>query len=90
MSSNAKAYLFTIVSLIITPLVTFAIYRPFTQDDPMLLGVAVIISAMPVATAGTMLCVEYEGDEKLMAQVTFLTTVLSVITIPMLAVILPG
>ena len=90
MFSNAKAYIYTLISVIITPLIIFAIYRPFTADDPLLLGVAVIISAMPVATAGTMLCVEYGGDEKLMAQVTFLTTVISVITIPLLAVLLPS
>ena len=90
MFTNVKAYIYTFISIIVTPILIFAIYRPFTMDDPLLLGVAVIISAMPVATAGTMLCVEYDGDEKLMAQITFLTTVISVFTIPLLAVLLPG
>jgi predicted permease len=35
-----------------------------------------------------MLCVEYGGDEKFMAQITFLTTLVSVITIPVIAVLL--
>ena len=89
MFANVKSYIFTLISVVVTPLVIFAIYRPFTTSDPMLLGVAVITCAMPVATAGTMLCVEYGSDEKFMAQNTFLTTVISVFTIPLLAVLLP-
>ena len=45
-----------------------------------------IISAMPVATNGTMLCLQYNVDEKLMAQGTFITTLASLVTIPVLAV----
>ena len=52
--------------------------------DPFLLAVIVVISGMPVATNGTMLCYQYGGDSKTMAQGTFVTTVLSVVTIPLL------
>ena len=88
MFTNVKTYLFTVFSVIVTPLLIYLIYRPFTAADPLLLGVAVIVFAMPVATAGTMLCVQYGGDEKFMAQTTFLTTLVSVVTIPLLAVFL--
>ena len=88
MFNNVRAYVFTVMSVIVTPLVMYCVYKPFTTSDPMLLGVCVIISAMPVATAGTMLCVEYGGDEKFMAQITFLTTLASVVTIPLMALIL--
>lgn len=88
MFNNVRAYVFTLMSVVVTPLVMYCIYRPFTASDPMLLGVCVIISAMPVATAGTMLCVEYGGDERFMAQITFLTTLASVVTIPLMALIL--
>lgn len=85
MFSNVKAYIFTVISVVVTPLVMYLIFRPFVSADPLLLGVMTIISAMPVATAGTMLCVSYGGDEKFMAQVTFLTTLASVVTIPVFA-----
>ena len=88
MFTNVKAYLFAIIQVIVTPLVMYFLYLPVCGDNAMLLGETVIISAMPVATAGTMLCVEYGGDEKFMAQITFITTLATVITIPLLAVVL--
>ena len=54
----------------------------------MLYGVAVSQMAMPVAVTGTLMCATYGGDQRSMAQVTFLTTVMSIITIPILAVML--
>ena len=49
----------------------------------LVLGVAVAQMAMPAAVNGTMLCLEFNGDADAMAQVTFLTTVLSIVTIPL-------
>ena len=59
----------------------------FLVSDPVLLGVIVLLSAMPVATNGTMLCYQYGGDSKTMAQGTFVTTLGAVFTIPLLAVL---
>lgn len=87
MFSNKKVYLFAFFRLLILPLVIFFLYRMFVTDK-LLLGVCVIISAMPVATNGTMLCLQYNADEKLMAQGTFITTLASLVTIPLLAVFL--
>lgn len=84
MFSNKKVYLFAAFRLLILPLAVFFIYRMFVTDR-LLLGVCVIISAMPVATNGTMLCLQYNADEKLMAQGTFITTLASLVTIPLLA-----
>lgn len=53
--------------------------------ETMLLNVAVVQMAMPVAVSGTMMCVEFGGDTESMAQITFLTTVLSIVTIPLAA-----
>lgn len=86
MFSNTRIYIFSIFRLILVPLLTYLIFKLFVKDM-LLLGVCVIIAAMPVATNGTMLCLQYRGDEKLMAQGTFLTTLLSVITIPVMAML---
>lgn len=88
MFTNVKAYLVTIVSVLITPLLIFFIFNPFAGGNSLLIGEAVNIAGMPVATAGTMLCVEYGGDEKLMAQMTFISTIASLVTIPLLTVFL--
>lgn len=84
MFGNIRIYVFALLRLIIAPLLTFAIFRTWIQDE-LLLGIAVIVAAMPVATNGTMLCLQYKGDEHLMAEGTFITTLLSMITIPLLA-----
>ena len=68
-----------------TPLVWLPLH--FLVSDPVLLGVIVLLSAMPVATNGTMLCYQYGGDSKTMAQGTFVTTLGAVFTIPLLAVL---
>ena len=53
--------------------------------DPLILGVAVAQMAMPAAVNGSMLCLEFGGDADAMAQSIFLTTVLSIVTIPVAA-----
>lgn len=86
MFSNVKVYVFALFRLLILPIIIYFIYRSFITDT-LLLGECVIISAMPVATNGTMLCLQYDADEKLMAQGTFITTLASLVTIPLLAML---
>ena len=87
MFGDIKAYLFTFICVVVTPAVVYLCYFTFVTE-PLALGEAVIMAGLPVATAGTMLCVEYGGDEKFMAQITFLSTLASVISIPLIAVFL--
>lgn len=47
-----------------------------------------VVIAMPVATYGTILCLRHGKDTTLITEVTFITTLLSVFTIPLLALIL--
>jgi predicted permease len=49
-----------------------------------MLGVLVALSAMPTATNATMLSMEYGGNEQLASKGVFLTTLFSVVTIPLL------
>ena len=53
--------------------------------DPFVTSVAVVPSAMPVATNGIMLCLQYGQDERVMTQGLFLTTLFSVLSIPLMA-----
>ena len=62
------------------------IFRLFVPD-PVMLAILVVVAGMPVATNGTMLCYQYGGDTKTMAQGTFVTTVASVATIPLLVML---
>lgn len=67
--------------LLIIPVITWFVFH-FFVTNPLLLGVIVVISGMPVATNGTMLCYQYGGNTQTMAQGTFVTTILSMLTIP--------
>ncbi|SFB05521.1 hypothetical protein SAMN05216249_1083 [Acetitomaculum ruminis DSM 5522] len=87
MFNNYKAYIITFFSVVVSPIITWGMLHFFVSNE-LTLNIAVVLSAMPVATSGTMLCVEYGGDEKFMAQVTFLTTLVTVVTIPAVAMFL--
>ena len=56
--------------------------------EAMAVNVTVLQMAMPVAVNGTLLSMEYGGDTECMAQITFLTTAASIVTIPIVAVLL--
>ena len=56
--------------------------------DPVVLGVIVVVFAMPTATMVSMLAGEYGGDEEAAVQGVFLTTLLSMVTIPLLMALL--
>ena len=53
--------------------------------DPQIIQINTLIIAMPVASFGTIFCLKFGVDETVMAQGTFLTTVLSLFTIPVVA-----
>jgi predicted permease len=52
--------------------------------DAYVVNINTVVIAMPVATYGTILCLRHNRDTTLMSEVTFITTVLSMITIPLL------
>lgn len=75
------------VRLVGFPVLLWFILRPFVVSE-LILGIAVVIGGMPVASMGTMMCIQYGGDQKLASQGTFVTTLCSVLTIPLLAAVL--
>lgn len=86
MVNDGWSYLTAAMRLLVVPLGLFVLLRPFCPD-PYLLAIAIILAAMPAATVGTMFCLAYGGDTKAMARATFLTTVLSIITIPLVTLV---
>ncbi len=66
------------------PAVIWAVFHGFVPAG-LMFSVAVVLAGMPVATNGTMLCYQYGGNSRVMAQGTFVTTVLALVSIPILA-----
>lgn len=56
--------------------------------DPRISSINMILIAMPVASFGTMFCMQMGKDETTMSQGTFWTTLLSVASIPLLAMLI--
>lgn len=83
---DAWSYLTTLIRLVLVPVVVYLVFGLFVAD-PYLLGILVLLSAMPAASNGTMLCLAYGGDSLTMSRGTFLTTVLSLVTLPCVALI---
>ena len=79
-----KLYLMSIAKLLFLPIAIKFLFGLFIHDQ-VILGIAVIVAGMPVASNIVMLCNQYGGDTALLAKGSFITTVLSVFTIPLIA-----
>lgn len=82
-----RLYVMSLFRLIIIPLIVFFVLKLFT-NDLMIIGVPVIITAMPVAANCAIIAKEYGGNADLASKGIFLSTLLSTITIPLIAYIL--
>ena len=78
-----RIYPYALLKQIILPVLLFPLLRLLIADE-LLRGVLLILIAMPVANLAVLFSTEYGGDEKLTAKAIFLTTLLSVCTIPLL------
>lgn len=85
--ASPRLWILTAVRLLVMPLALFPILRAL-GTAPLLLGIAVTEMGMPTAINGCLLCMEYGGDAECMAQITFLSTLASIITIPIVAALL--
>lgn len=76
-----RLYPWTILKQLIIPLL---LWVPFTLviKNPMLLQITYIFSALPVANSAVLFATEYDGDDVLAAKTVFLTTLISLVTVP--------
>lgn len=86
MLSNWRAYVATALRLVGVPLLLFATLRGFAAT-PLILSVIVLGQAMPVATNGILYCLMYGMDAKPVMQGMFLSVFASILTIPLMALI---
>ena len=87
MLASPRLWILTAVRLLALPGALCFLLR-WMGTDPLILGVAVIQMAMPAAVNGSLLCMEYGGDAECMAQITFVSTLASIVTIPIIAALL--
>ena len=83
---NVTVYITSLMRLAIIPIGMFYLCRSL-GFSPMVVNINTIVIAMPVATYGTILCLKYEKDTTMITEVTFITTLLSMLTIPLLVML---
>ena len=84
---SKKVYVSCFVRLIIVPLSIYLLFKVCGVNS-MVNNINTVVIAMPVASYGTMFCLKYGRNASLMTEMTFITTVGSIITIPLLALII--
>ena len=84
---STTVYATTLLRLVLLPLGIHFLCTAL-GFSPLVVSINTVVIAMPVATYGTILCLRYGKDTTLMTEVTFVTTLLSMLTIPLLAIFL--
>ena len=84
---NMTVYLTTALRLVALPLGVYYLTKMLGFSD-FVVNINTVVIAMPVATYGTILCLKYEKDTTMITEATFITTLLSMLTIPLLVLLL--
>lgn len=85
--NEGKVYIFSLIKQIIIPVIIYPTVKYFVKDG-VLFNVIMLLVLMPVATNAIMFSIEYNGDEKLAAKTVFLSTIMSLATIPLIIMFL--
>ena len=86
MLGNMTVYSTTVFRLLLIPIALYFLCSAL-GFDPYVVNINTMVVAMPVATYGTILCLKYNRDTTLITEVTLITTLLSMLTIPLLTVL---
>ncbi len=79
-----RIYIFTAFKLLVIPIIVIGLLKFVPNMNPLIHGSLILLSATPVATNTTMLAIEYDGDMKLASKGIFFTTLLCMLTIPLI------
>lgn len=80
-------YPFTLVKQVLLPFVAFPIICFFIQD-PLIQGVTLLNLAMPVGNMAVLFATQYQKDTTTAAKTVFMTTLFSVVSIPLIVSVL--
>lgn len=83
MFTDVKLIVFSLIKLLVIPTCALPIMNMFIQD-PVIKGVTLVMIATPVAAMTAMMAQQYEGDYETASKGVALSTILSVVTIPIM------
>lgn len=85
--TELRLYYFTVVKQVILPIIVFPVIAYFISN-PLIQGITLVNIAMPVANSAVLFAKQYGGDVELAAKSIFITTLVSVFTIPLIVSLL--
>jgi len=85
--NEKRVYAFIPFRQIIVPVIVWGILRLFVRDT-LILGVMTVLLLMPVANNSVLFATMFEKDEQLAAKTVFISTVFSIVTVPLMLYIL--
>lgn len=83
---SGKVYATSLLRLVIVPLSVYFLFR-LCGVNTLINNINTVVIAMPVASFGTMFCMKYGRNPSLMTEATFITTLFSIITIPLITLL---
>lgn len=83
---SPKVYVVSALRLLVVPVSVYTLFRLCGVNDT-INDINTVVIAMPVASFGTMFCMKYGRNPSLMTEVTFVTTVASIATIPLVTLL---
>lgn len=84
---NKNTISFSVLRLIVFPAATILVCWLF-KVDAVVAGVCVVLAGTPTSTMNTLFAEKYDGDSELSAKLTVITTIASLLTIPLIAALL--
>lgn len=82
-----KVYAFSVLRLLIMPICVYLVLKNLGYEG-LLLGVPVVISAMPAAANSAVIAAQFGSDYQLASRVIFISTLASIATIPIFVALL--
>lgn len=83
---SPKVYITALLRLTIVPLSIYFLFKACEVSD-LVNNINTVVIAMPVASFGTMFCLKYGRNPSLITETTFITTLGSIITIPLITLL---
>lgn len=83
---SPKVYVASVVRLGVVPVSLYFLFKVCGVSD-IVNEINTVVIAMPVASFGTMFCLKYGRNPALMTEMTFITTVGSIFTIPLITML---
>ncbi len=84
---DLRVFVYSLIRLFFIPLLVFIICR-LVHVEALVAGVAVVLTAMPAASVTAILADKYDGDSVFATKCVVLSTLLSVVTIPIWCIFL--